>query len=397
MRTPEGLRRLLIAMLLWLFATAAIAAAPTPRIGVMTMQPGEIFFERFGHNAIVVDDPAAPRPVSYNFGFFDLDEPGFIGRFVQGDMRYRLVALPVQDDLAYYREVGRGVSIQWLDLSPGEAHAIADALALNARPENARYRYDYFTDNCSTRVRDALDRALGGGLRKQWNRAPPGTPSAAKPCAWPRRQRGCGSASMSGSGPTRIVRCRAGRTRSSRCAWPRACAKSATAKAARSCSAKRWSCRIACRPNRRTRRALWWPWLIAGLALAFGVRWLQSHRPRTFGALALPAWTLLGLLGALMAFLWCCTAHVAGWANHNLLLFSPLCLLLVPGAIALLRGRAPSRFHAGVRAVVAAGAILALFLQLPAGAQVQAAWLALLVPLHAAFALSRHSRRMRTL
>src|SRR6186713_291827 len=139
MRTPEGLRRLLIAMLLWLFATAAIAAAPTPRIGVMTMQPGEIFFERFGHNAIVVDDPAAPRPVSYNFGFFDLDEPGFIGRFVQGDMRYRLVALPVQDDLAYYREVGRGVSIQWLDLSPGEAHAIADALALNARPENARY------------------------------------------------------------------------------------------------------------------------------------------------------------------------------------------------------------------------------------------------------------------
>ena len=66
--------------------------------------------------------------------------------------------------------------------------------------------------------------------------------------------------------------------------------------------------------------------------------------------------------------------------------FSPLCLLLVPGAIALLRGRAPSRFHAGVRAVVAAGAVLALFLQLPAGAQVQAAWLALLVPLHLALA-----------
>src|SRR5687768_13116624 len=94
----------LVVALSWLVATAAAA---TPRIGVLTMQPGELFFERFGHNAIVVDDPAAPQAISYNFGFFDLDEPGFIGRFVKGDMRYRLVALPVEDDLRYYREVGR--------------------------------------------------------------------------------------------------------------------------------------------------------------------------------------------------------------------------------------------------------------------------------------------------
>ena len=39
-------------------------------------------------------------------------------------------------------------------------------LEWNALPENAEYRYDYFSDNCSTRVRDAIDRVVGGTLRQ---------------------------------------------------------------------------------------------------------------------------------------------------------------------------------------------------------------------------------------
>jgi len=397
MRTPEGLRRLLIAMLLWLFATAAIAAAPTPRIGVMTMQPGEIFFERFGHNAIVVDDPAAPRPVSYNFGFFDLDEPGFIGRFVQGDMRYRLVALPVQDDLAYYREVGRGVSIQWLDLSPGEAHAIADALALNARPENARYRYDYFTDNCSTRVRDALDRALGGGLRKQLESRSAGDTfrseavRLASPATW------MWLGFDVGLGPY------ADRPLSR---WEDAFVPMRLAASLREAKNTQGRPLVASEsivlphrlpPEPPDTQRRWWPWLLAGLALAMAIRWAARNRPRTLGAIALPFWALCGVLGLVLAFLWCCTAHHSGWANRNLLLFSPLCLLMVPGAWAKVRGGTSTRFHRAVRLVVAVGALVALVLQLVPGAQVQAPWIALLLPIHAAFALSRHSRRMRTL
>ena len=119
-----GTAAMRIALLLVLLLAASLAQA-APRIGVATMQPGEIFFERFGHNAIVVDDPASGGPVSYNFGFFDLDEPGFVGNFIRGDMHYMLVALPLRDDLAYYREVGRGVTIQWLDLGDREATALA--------------------------------------------------------------------------------------------------------------------------------------------------------------------------------------------------------------------------------------------------------------------------------
>ena len=51
---------LLLALLLAGLANAA------PRIGVMTMQPGEIFWERFGHDAIVVANPATGDAISYN-------------------------------------------------------------------------------------------------------------------------------------------------------------------------------------------------------------------------------------------------------------------------------------------------------------------------------------------
>ena len=166
-RPGPGWRRLLLLLLVALSGVLALspALASAPRIGVITMEPGEEFWERFGHDAIVVDD--GQSPVSYNFGFFDMGEPGFVGNFVRGRMRYYLVALPLANDLASYAAAGRGVSVQWLDLEPAQARELAAALALNSLPENARYRYDYFTDNCSTRVRDALDRALGGRLRAQ--------------------------------------------------------------------------------------------------------------------------------------------------------------------------------------------------------------------------------------
>src|SRR3989475_8056926 len=63
------------------------AESPAPRIGVVTMQPGTVFFERFGHDAIVVVDPLSGEATSYNFGYFDPSEDDFISRFARGDMR----------------------------------------------------------------------------------------------------------------------------------------------------------------------------------------------------------------------------------------------------------------------------------------------------------------------
>src|SRR5204862_2547167 len=93
---------------------APITATPAPRIGVLVMEPGEAFWERFGHIAILIEDRAAGTATSYNFGYFDMGVPGFIGNFMRGEMRYYLVALPLADDISQYRDEVRGVTLHWL-------------------------------------------------------------------------------------------------------------------------------------------------------------------------------------------------------------------------------------------------------------------------------------------
>jgi hypothetical protein len=381
MRTTSRATRLLLGIALWLLATAAIAA---PRIGVMTMLPGEIFFERFGHNAVVVDDPARGEPISYNFGYFDLDEPGFIGRFVHGDMRYMLVALPLRQDLAYYDEVGRGVSVHWLDLTPPQARSIADALAQNAKPENARYRYDYFTDNCSTRVRDVLDRALGGALQRQLAGRSQGNTyrseavRLASPATW------MWLGFDIGLGPASDVPL----SRWQEAFVPMRLAASldeARGTGGRPLVASEQQLlthRLAPEPAEGPRS--WWPWLVAGLAFAAGVLALAQRKPRTLAAVAIALWCVLGLLGALLAFLWVGTDHRFAWANANLLLFDPLCLLLIPGGWAIAGGRKASQRFRIALALVAIAAVVTLPLQLLPQPQAQAPWIAFLLPLHLA-------------
>ncbi len=351
------------------------------------MQPGEIFFERFGHNAIVVDDPGAGEPLSYNFGFFDLDEPDFLARFVRGDMQYMLVALPLAQDLAYYREVGRGVSIQWLDLDPDAAEALAAGLALNARPENARYRYEYFTDNCSTRVRDAIDRALGGALQRQLSSRSQGNTyrseavRLASPAAWMWLgfDLGLGPAADQ---PNSL--------------WQDAFVPMRLATSLREtrrddgrllvlAEAELLPHRIASEPPPFARA--WWPWLLAGLTFAVAIHWWGQRSPRHVARFALSWWAVCGIAGVLMVFLWGFTTHRFAWANHNLLLLSPLCLALLPGAWRIARGRDGGRlFQALLWALVVMLLLAPFLLWLPAQPQRNAHWIALLLPLQLAFA-----------
>jgi len=383
---------LVLAMLLAMPPLALAAAAP--RIGVMTMQPGEVFFERFGHDAIVVVDPDSGEAVSYNFGFFDPSEPDFLSRFIRGEMMYHLVALPATQDLAQYQAAGRGVSMQWLDLEPDQARALAALLAERARPENSRYRYDYFTANCATQVRDALDTAMGGALKAQLAGRSRGNTyrseavrlASPAPWMWLGFDLGLGPYAdralsrweeafvpMRLADSLREARNRQGRplVQSEQELLPHL---------------------IAPEPAETPRR--WWPWLLAGLSLAAAI-FAARRRPRLLAGFALPLWLLCGLAGALLVFLWGFTAHQAGWANRNLFLLSPLCLLLLPGAIALLRRRAPGRLFRPLLWAVAAIAMLGWILQwLSLQPQYNLSWIALLLPVHVALALAlgRRSR-----
>lgn len=365
---------------------APAAETPPPRIGIVTMQPGEIFFERFGHDAIVVVDPETGAATSYNFGYFDPSEPDFISRFIRGDMMYYLVALPLEQDLSYYRDSGRGAHLQWLDLTPDQARTLAASLAERARPENARYRYDYYTANCATMVRDAIDGALGGGLHSQLSGRSRGNTyrsesvRLASPAPWMWLGFDIGLGPFADQPLSR---------------WQEAFVPMRLAAALREvrnsegrplvqAEQELLPHRIAPEPAESARQ--WWPWLLCGLLMAAGVFALRRRR-RLLGGLALPVWLFCGIAGALLTFLWGFSAHHAAWANRNLLQLSPLCLLLLPGGITLLRGRTPRTWFRVLAWSVAALSGLGLVLHwLTLQPQINLQWIVLMLPLHVALA-----------
>ena len=139
--------------------------ADTLTVSLITMGPGPEVFERFGHNAIRVRNVRTGMDSAYNWGVFDFGQPHFIMRFLTGDTKYSMEGYPTAPMVTWYRRQRRAVWEQDLVLTSAEKDSLWRFIQWNAREENKFYRYDYYLDNCSTRVRDAIDRALGGRLR----------------------------------------------------------------------------------------------------------------------------------------------------------------------------------------------------------------------------------------
>ena len=138
------------------------------QVSLLTFGQGTPVFERFGHNAIRIADPLIGLDISWNWGMFSFDEPNFLGRFLSGTSRYWVEGFGTVPLLAYYQEHDRQTVEQVLNLSGAQKLELLRFVRWNELEENKYYPYDYFLDNCSTRVRDALDRVLGGALRRAW-------------------------------------------------------------------------------------------------------------------------------------------------------------------------------------------------------------------------------------
>ena len=131
---------------------------------LVTFGPGEIYWERFGHNAIWLREPAAGLDHTFNFGYFDFEQEDFFLRFMRGRMLYFSIAQPADREFASYQRQNRSIRAQKLKLTSTQYIQLRDYLLNDIKPENRDYRYDYYLSNCSTRIRDALDIALDGQL-----------------------------------------------------------------------------------------------------------------------------------------------------------------------------------------------------------------------------------------
>jgi len=133
---------------------------------LLTVEQGDAVWERFSHNAILIRDRDTGWEEAYNWGIFDFDQVDFVPRLIRGTMLYRMAPFPVPWFLEQTRRENRRMWAQELALTPQQRWDLLTFVQWNAQPENMYYRYDYYQDNCSTRVRDALDRVLGGRIRE---------------------------------------------------------------------------------------------------------------------------------------------------------------------------------------------------------------------------------------
>jgi Domain of unknown function (DUF4105) len=164
------------ACLAFAFGLSAPAAqadlGPPARVSVLTMGPGDAAFARFGHDAILLEWPSEHRALVYNFGTFAFNGLQGVEDFMAGRFRYWLSVSSLDRTLGSYRRQKRSMVAQELVLSEKERLSLAESLEDNALPEHRYYDYDYYYDNCATRVRDAIDRVIGGDLGRKLKDTP---------------------------------------------------------------------------------------------------------------------------------------------------------------------------------------------------------------------------------
>lgn len=372
------------------------------RVSVLTFGPGDEVFERFGHNALRIMDATTGMDLAYNWGMFSFEDPDFLIRFFTGDTRYWVEAFPGSWLIEVYIAKDREVHEQVLALTVAQRAALAALVTRNALPANKYYRYDYFLDNCSTRVRDALDTVLGGSLQRRFS---------VLPTRWTFRSESirllspAGLAQAGGDialGPKADVPITAWESMfvpmrlrdflrdvtvpgAEGAPVPLVASEELVYKAKRA-------------PEPAERRGLtigaWGPILGAWMLLLAPLGVAARRRTRVPAAVMAAAWYgLTGLIGLILVVMWFGSGHQFWYRNLNLLLVSPIGLVAaVPVARAILRGRL-SPLARGLVIAILAQCLLALVL-LFAGPQRLGGPMLLTLPAHLglAAALWQHLR-----
>ena len=130
-------------------------------ISLLTCTPGDELYSTFGHSAIRIVDSANNTDLVFNYGTFDFNDPQFYTKFTRGKLLYFVSVDSLPSFLWEYQYYKRGVTEQVLNLSCEEKKNMFSALLENAKEENKYYKYDFNYDNCTTRLRDILEKTTG--------------------------------------------------------------------------------------------------------------------------------------------------------------------------------------------------------------------------------------------
>jgi Domain of unknown function (DUF4105) len=151
---------LLLFMTFYVRAQDVRTLSPKAQISLITVAPGEELYSTFGHSALRISDPEERIDRVYNYGTFDFDQPNFYVNFCRGKLLY---SLDIESNKGFQRsnlEERRYMREQVLALNDGQKARLFNMLEDNALAENRNYKYDFFYDNCATRIRDIVNGAM---------------------------------------------------------------------------------------------------------------------------------------------------------------------------------------------------------------------------------------------
>ena len=146
--------------ILFFFSTVLAAETKDYVISVLTIGQGSSLSDSFGHSAIRVQDKSKNYDLVFNYGVYDFNDPNFYSNFIKGYLNYSLGVSYYKDFKSSYISNNRSIKEQVLLLPDVLNKKIADRLIFNSKPENKNYRYDYFSNNCSTIIKDIIDESL---------------------------------------------------------------------------------------------------------------------------------------------------------------------------------------------------------------------------------------------
>jgi hypothetical protein len=374
-------------------------------ISLITIDPGSSAYELFGHNGIRIRDPRNGTDLLYHWGNFDFDEPGFYGRFLRGYLIYEMGENRIEDIVYTYQHYNRSVHEQMLNLTPAQRKALHEYVLWNIRPENKKYRYDYYWDNCSTRVRDAIDRAMGGVLRSTLDRIQTQSTDRTETQRLTYKQPPLYTGLMLAMGPNideRLTAWDEGFIPMKLRDHVRSIGLSGPAGATMPFVISEHTLFQAQRDTAPATTPFVLPWYIAAGLLLGGVLVvlgsLPSRRGKLGFAILAGLWSLLvGSAGTIILLLWAFTEHTVTYRNENILQANTLSLLLLVALIAAWLGKAWGRRASALFALVVAGlASIGFAIQLlPEIDQANGEVIALLLPAHVAIAWVVGRERVR--
>ncbi|HZJ80789.1 MAG TPA: DUF4105 domain-containing protein [Dysgonamonadaceae bacterium] len=154
---------LLLSIISVISSFAQVQLSDSAKISLYTVSPwdGEVY-ALYGHTVVRIEDDSTGVDACFNYGYFDPTQPHFMYSFLRGKTDYVLGVTSYQHFLSENQMKGLEVVRQDINLSLSQKQQLWSDLYVNSLPENSRYRYNYFYDNCATRPRDMIEAVVNG-------------------------------------------------------------------------------------------------------------------------------------------------------------------------------------------------------------------------------------------